>query len=68
MDRTSASHRHAARECGAAACLGDLRFCRFFRLSEGFWLRMQASHDLKRARLQIGDALADIEPLQHVTA
>ena len=42
----------------------DLRLCRYFGLSEGFWLRMQASHDLKQARLQIGDALAHIQPLQ----
>jgi addiction module HigA family antidote len=42
----------------------DLRLCRFFGLSEGFWLRMQASHDLKLARHQIADALAGIEPLQ----
>jgi addiction module HigA family antidote len=28
----------------------DLRLCRFFGLSEGFWLRMQASHDLKQAK------------------
>jgi addiction module HigA family antidote len=44
----------------------DLRLCRYFGLSEGFWLRMQASHDLKLARLQIGDALAGIQPLQMV--
>jgi addiction module HigA family antidote len=42
----------------------DLRLCRFFGLSEGFWLRMQSSHDLKLARHQIADALAGIEPLQ----
>ena len=28
----------------------DLRLCRYFGLSEGFWLRMQASHDLKLAK------------------
>ncbi len=28
----------------------DLRHCRYFGLSEGFWLRMQASHDLKLAK------------------
>ncbi|MCX5953879.1 MAG: hypothetical protein NTZ40_10395 [Cyanobacteria bacterium] len=27
----------------------DLRLCRFFGLSEGFWLRMQSSHDLRGA-------------------
>jgi addiction module HigA family antidote len=43
----------------------DLRLCRFFGLSEGFWLRMQASHDLKVARRDLGDALAVIQPLQN---
>jgi addiction module HigA family antidote len=28
----------------------DLRLCRFFVLTDGFWLRMQASHDLKQAK------------------
>jgi plasmid maintenance system antidote protein VapI len=31
-------------------------------LSEGFWLRMQSSHDLRVARRQLGDALAQIQP------
>ncbi len=43
----------------------DLRLCRFFGLSEGFWLRMQASHDLKLAKRALGDVLPAIEPLQH---
>jgi len=40
----------------------DLGLCRFFGLSEGFWLRMQSSHDLRVARRQLGDALAQIQP------
>ena len=40
----------------------DLRLCRFFGLSEGFWLRMQSSHDLHVAHRQLGDALAQIQP------
>jgi len=43
----------------------DLRLCRFFGLSEGFWLRMQATHDLKVARLKLGEALQAIQPLSH---
>lgn len=43
----------------------DLRLCRFFGLSEGFWLRMQSSHDLRVAKHELGDALNAIEPLQH---
>jgi len=40
----------------------DLRLCRFLRLSEGFWLRLQSSHGLRVAHLQLGDALAQIQP------
>jgi plasmid maintenance system antidote protein VapI len=40
----------------------DLRLCRFFALSEGFWLRLQSSHDLRVAHRQLGDALAQIQP------
>jgi addiction module HigA family antidote len=36
----------------------DLRLCRFFGLSEGFWLRMQASHDLKLAKQALGGRAA----------
>jgi addiction module HigA family antidote len=35
----------------------DLRLCRFFGLSEDFWLRMQSSHGLRVAHRQLGDAL-----------
>jgi hypothetical protein len=38
--------------------------CRFFGLSEGFWLRMQASHDLKLAKQALGGVLHSIEPFQ----
>jgi addiction module HigA family antidote len=40
----------------------DLRLCRFFGLSEGFWLRMQASHDLKRAKQALASVLPGIQP------
>lgn len=42
----------------------DLRLCRFFGLSEGFWLRMHASHDLKLAKQALGGVLPSIEPFQ----
>jgi addiction module HigA family antidote len=35
----------------------DLRLCRFFGLTEGFWLRMQASHDLKQAKQSLESVL-----------
>ena len=40
----------------------DLRLCRFFGLSEGFWLRLQTGHDLRLAKQQLGEALAAIAP------
>ncbi len=42
----------------------DLRLCRYFGLSEGFWLRMQASHDLKLAKQALESVLPAIKPLQ----
>jgi antitoxin HigA-1 len=42
----------------------DLRLCCFFGLSEGFWLRMQASHDLKLAKQALETVLPAIVPLQ----
>ena len=42
----------------------DLRLCRFFGLSEGFWLRMQGSHDLKLAKQALERVLPTIEPIQ----
>jgi addiction module HigA family antidote len=42
----------------------DLRLCSLFGLSEGFWLRMQTSHDLKLAKQALGGVLHSIEPFQ----
>ncbi|MEB3334479.1 MAG: HigA family addiction module antitoxin, partial [Cyanobacteriota bacterium] len=38
--------------CGKRAITADtdLRLCRFFGLSEGYWLRAQAAHDLEKER------------------
>ena len=44
----------------------DLRLCRFFGLSEGFWLRMQGSHDLKLAKQALVGVLSAIEPIQQL--
>jgi antitoxin HigA-1 len=44
----------------------DLRLCRFFGLSEGWWLRLQASHDTAIARRKMGKALEKIVPLKEV--
>lgn len=40
----------------------DLRLCRFFGLSDGWWLRLQADYDTEIARAAMGKALATIKP------
>lgn len=39
----------------------DLRLCRYFGLSDGWWLRGQASYDTAIAREAMRDTLARIE-------
>jgi hypothetical protein len=52
---------------GSPSCRPDqcrhryLHLCRFFGLSEGFWLRMQAGHDLKLVMQALGGVLPSIE-------
>lgn len=41
----------------------DLRLCRYFGLSDGYWLRGQARYDTECARDALGPALARIQPL-----
>lgn len=41
----------------------DLRLCRFFGLSEGWWLRLQADYDIALAKESMTDVLSEIEPL-----
>jgi len=40
----------------------DLRLCRFFGLSDGWWLRLQADYDTARARGAMAKTLAKIKP------
>jgi addiction module HigA family antidote len=40
----------------------DLRLARYFGLSDGFWLGLQADHDLLSQRRKIAAQLARIEP------
>ena len=40
----------------------DLRLARYFGVSEGFWLGVQANYDLMERRRQIGSELAGIAP------
>ena len=42
----------------------DLRLCRFFGLSEGWWLRLQADHDTRKARDELANELSMIKPLK----
>jgi addiction module HigA family antidote len=40
----------------------DLRLCRFFGLSNGYWLRAQAAHDTEVAAHAMAAALKKIKP------
>ena len=43
----------------------DLRLSRYFRLSNGYWLRLQNSHDMMAAHRAAGDSIAQIMPYAH---
>lgn len=45
----------------------DLRLCRFFGLSDGWWLRLQADYDTEKARRTMAQTLARIRPLSETT-
>jgi antitoxin HigA-1 len=49
---------------GTRAITGDtdLRFCKFFRLSEGYFLRLQNAYDTLEAKRRIAAQLAKIKP------
>ena len=40
----------------------DLRLCRFFGLSNGYWLRAQAAYDTEVAERALGPKLSKIKP------
>jgi addiction module HigA family antidote len=40
----------------------DLRLCRFFGLSNGYWLRAQAAYDTEVSEEALADQLAHIRP------
>ena len=46
----------------------DLRFCRFFGLSNGYWLRAQAAYDTEVAERTIGPKLVNIRPWSSLVA
>jgi addiction module HigA family antidote len=46
----------------------DLRLCKFFGLSAGYWLRAQANYDTETVHDKIKDQLDNIEPITLKTA
>lgn len=40
----------------------DIRLCRFFKLSDGYFLRLQNAYELMEAKRNLGEVLAKIEP------
>ena len=46
----------------------DLRLCRFFGLSNGYWLRAQVAHDTEVAERKMGSILSNIRPWTAVVA
>ncbi len=45
----------------------DLRLCRFFGLSNGYWLRTQAAYDTEIAEEALEDQLKNIRPWNSVS-
>jgi addiction module HigA family antidote len=43
----------------------DLRLCKFFGLSDGWWLRLQADYDTAIAKNALSKTLVKIKPYQH---
>lgn len=46
----------------------DLRLCRFFGLSNGYWLRAQAAHDTEVAERTLSPLLKKIKPYSEYIA
>lgn len=46
----------------------DLRLCRFFGLSKGYWLRAQIEYDTEIAEQEMADVLAQIQPWQQTSS
>lgn len=40
----------------------DLRLCRYFGLSEGYFLRLQNAYELMEAKRKLGQVLIEIQP------
>lgn len=46
----------------------DLRLCKFFGLTDGYWLRAQVAYDTDVARRELAPQLAKIKPWSRVAA
>lgn len=46
----------------------DLRLCRYFSLSDGYWLRGQTRYDTEMAKEALADVLKKIHPLERIAA
>lgn len=46
----------------------DLRLCRFFSLSDGWWLRLQVKYDTEIAKEGLAEVLKNIQPLERKAA
>ncbi len=46
----------------------DLRLCRFFGLSEGYFLRLQNAFDMLEAKRRSAKAIARIKPFKDIAA
>lgn len=46
----------------------DLRLCRFFSLSNGWWLRCQAKYDTEMAKDNLAAVLENIQPWERKAA
>ncbi|MEK6746986.1 MAG: HigA family addiction module antitoxin [Pseudomonadota bacterium] len=44
----------------------DLRLCKFFGLTDGFFQKLQILYDTKEARQKISAQVAKIKPYQHI--
>jgi addiction module HigA family antidote len=44
----------------------DLRLCKYFGLSDGWWLRVQAHHDIEIAKIELKNVLSRIMPYQEL--
>lgn len=45
----------------------DLRLCKFFGLSNGYWLRAQAAFDTEQAVEELSDVLKTIKPWKNTS-